>query len=55
MIGGNRDRNRTDCWIRVCRETLVSESDEERGFSHSGVACRVPTRGRVKTIMGEQI
>ncbi len=55
VIGGNRDRNRTDCWIRVCRETLVSESDEQRGFSHSGVACRVPTHGRVKTIMDEQI
>jgi hypothetical protein len=55
VIGGNRDRNRTDCWIRVCRETLVSESDEQRGFSHSGVACGVPTRGRVKTIIGEQI
>lgn len=30
----------TDCWVWIRQEALVSESDEEGGLSHSGVACR---------------
>jgi hypothetical protein len=46
-IGVNRDRNRTDSWVRVRHKTLVCESDEQGGLPNPGIACGQRTQRAV--------